>query len=424
MIRRRTVISGIMGSSLAHAAGLWLPAAGRAATSEEPPSDITASGDFDELWNTIGARYCFFGEKKTDWDQVRTLYRPQALAATTIDEFTRVVHGVLGELYDAHTHLSNPPAGLRRWPLYDLMMEQRGDIAMVVAVEPGSAAETAGIGAGAQVIAVNGQPIGPLVQSLMPRCLTAPDPAAAAYALNVAVAGLTRQPRSLVIRTARGSPRTVDLPLSTIPSPPDVEWRVLDGALGYVAIRSFGDEAVTESFNQALLALRDTRGLIIDVRGNGGGDTAVARPIMGRFITERRAYARMRRRADSDDRTQLTPAWTEYVDPAGPFTYSNPVVALTNHWSASMAEGFPMGMRGIGRATIVGSRMMELGAAVFSLRLDRTGVDAQYSAEPVYDVQDQPRWHMKPDVEVAPGGDILTEGIRVLNRLLPARRPR
>ena len=79
-----------------------------------------------------------------------------------------------------------------------------------------------------------------------------------------------------------------------------------------------------------------------------------------------------------------------------------------------MAEGFPMGMRGIGRGTIVGTPMMRVGAAVFPLRLDRTGIDLQYSAEPVYDVHDQPRWLLDPDIFV-PTGDILAAGVRALD---------
>jgi carboxyl-terminal processing protease len=79
-----------------------------------------------------------------------------------------------------------------------------------------------------------------------------------------------------------------------------------------------------------------------------------------------------------------------------------------------MAEGFPMGMRGIGRATIVGTPMMQVGAAVFPLRLDRTGMELQYSAEPVYDVNDHPRWLLEPDVPVLMGGDIFAAAVRNL----------
>ena len=86
-----------------------------------------------------------------------------------------------------------------------------------------------------------------------------------------------------------------------------------------------------------------------------------------------------------------------------------------------MAEGFPMGMRGIGRATIVGTPMMRLGAGVFPLRLDRTGIDLQYSAEPVYDVHDRARSLLEPDILVSPTDDILAAGMAALD---VARRAR
>ena len=158
---------------------------------------------------------------------------------------------------------------------------------------------------------------------------------------------------------------------------------------------------MVEAFNAALVELRNCPALILDVRGNGGGDTAVARPIMGRFIRKAAPYAMMRRRAGEG----LSEPWVETVDPEGPFTFDGPVAVVVDRWSGSMAEGFPMGMKSLGRGVIVGSPMMGLGAAVFPLRLDRTGIDAQYSAEPVYDAQGNPRWHLRPDIEALDGQD-------------------
>src|SRR5262249_26820069 len=68
----------------------------------EPPRDVTAVEDFDELWRTLKERYCYFGEKRTDWDRVRAMYRPLAIAAQdapTDAPFIDVVRCVLNELY-------------------------------------------------------------------------------------------------------------------------------------------------------------------------------------------------------------------------------------------------------------------------------------------------------------------------------------
>jgi carboxyl-terminal processing protease len=404
---RRAFLGAAIGLTTTHAA--------RAAT-REPPSNVDAEQDFDELWRTLGERYCYFGEKTTDWAKVRATYHATAAAAQTDAEFLEIIRAVLAELYDAHTHLSSPPLGMPRWPEYDLVVERVNDVARVVAVRDGSAPAFLGVRTGDEIVAIDQVPVIRAAARHVPRCLTRSDPAAEAYAWNVAVAGLTGKPRVLSVRDGKGTPKTLALPI--VPNLPEasVSSDIIHDNLGYIAIRSFAEHSAIEQFDAALDRLQNTRGLLIDVRRNGGGDTTVARPMMGRFITQGRPYARMRRR----DGAWLSNAWTEHVVPRGPFTYTAKVVVLVDHWSASMAEGFPMGMRGIGRARVVGTQMARLGAGVFSLRLDRTGVLAQYSAEPVYDVNDVARSHFRPDVVVSEGVDLLQAGVTELRRMIDA----
>lgn len=381
-----------------------------------PPRDITLQQDFDELWETLRDRYAFFGEKATDWERVRALYQPRlAEVGDDEDKWNRLLQAVTDELYDGHTHFSSPVPGLPRWPLSDLFVELTTDGVAVRAIREGSAAEDAGVAIGDLVLAIDGQPVAQAVAARMPKTLTRPDPEANRFAINAAVGGNRDRDRKLRLRSMDGGVRDVFLPFKPFADRASVSHRKLDDGLGYIAITTFGDNDVPRLFDVALAELKDAPGLIIDARDNGGGDTAIARPIMGRFIKERRPYALMRRR--SGQGVGLTEPWTEYVDPQGPFTYEKPVVVLQNHWSASMAEGFPMGMKGIGRAVTVGTETMGLGAAVFPLRLDRTGVSINYSAEPVYDVNGTPRWKLKPDVATAPGTDILAAGITELKRL-------
>lgn len=402
------------------AGGAWLaPLAAQAAApaSAVPASDGRAEQDFDELWRTLKDRYCFFEEKATDWAAVRRLYRPLAIAARTEAEFQGVLGRVLSELYDPHTRLDASPEGSPRFPPFDLWTEPRGGEAVVVAVMAGSGATEAGLRAGDVITHVEGLTVAEATAARRPRCLRPPDPEAELYALQTAVAGIRGRDRRLTVR--RGAEPARQLVVGRPAGggqEASVSHRRLDGGFGYIRIAGFAEEAAVERFDRALAELAETRGLVLDVRRNGGGDTAVARPIMGRFISERRPYAKMRRRQGRG----LGPAWTEFVDPRGPFTYGRPVVVLTDRWSASMAEGFPMGLRSLVGARIVGTPMQGLGAAVYALRLDRTGVQAQYSAEPVYAVDGAPRWRLRPDVTAAQDGDtdgILSAGLAELRRL-------
>jgi carboxyl-terminal processing protease len=386
-----------------------------------PPRDISSAQDFDELWETMRDNYAFFFEKATNWEKVRTMYRPILAATEDEQTYKRLLIRVMDEVYDAHTHFRSTDPGLPNAPLWDMLLEDTPAGVRVKAVRDIGAAADAGISIGSTILTMEGKPFEAAVADRIPRCLRRPDPEARAYALNAAIAGLRDQPRRIGLRSPDGQVRNLVLPKKTMPNRDPISWRKLDDGIGYIAITTFGDYDSPKVFDRALEELKDAPGLIIDVRLNGGGDTAVARPIMGRFISERRPYAHMRRRSGKG--VALTDPWIEYVDPRGPFTYTRPVVVLCHHWSGSMAEGFPMGMRGIGRATVVGTPMMRLGAAVFGLNLDRSGFQLQYSAEPVYDVQDRPRWHFQPDVDVPDGQDILAAGIAELKRQIGRARP-
>jgi carboxyl-terminal processing protease len=107
---RRSFIRNSLTAALTGAASVALPGLAIA----EPAHDTTYAQDFDELWETLRDHYCFFEAKSTDWNKVRAMYRPRALAAESDDAFQAVVGAVLCELYDAHTHLNDPPDGTRR----------------------------------------------------------------------------------------------------------------------------------------------------------------------------------------------------------------------------------------------------------------------------------------------------------------------
>ena len=60
---------------------------------------------FDTLWHEFDARYSFFVTKGINWDSLRTVYRPQALSATTDAEFFGILSSMLAPLKDGHVRL-------------------------------------------------------------------------------------------------------------------------------------------------------------------------------------------------------------------------------------------------------------------------------------------------------------------------------
>ena len=88
-----------------------------------------------------------------------------------------------------------------------------------------------------------------------------------------------------------------------------------------------------------------------------------------------------------------------------------------------MAEGFAMGLDGMGRATVVGTRMGGLGAGIARTTLPNSGFGVQVSAEPVYHVSGRPRSSFRPRVRVVPSAGPTDPDLdAALRRLERARR--
>lgn len=351
--------------------------------------------DFDRLWEFVRQEYAFLDDKAIDWQEVRERYRPRAAKAADRRELLSVLEATLDQLYDPHC-MFNTNAGDSWHPVpRDLWVERIDGSVVVTAVRGHSAAAAAGIRVGDSVFRIGSIEVDRIAALRMPHGLTREHREADAWSLLSAVSGRHDEGRTFSMRRWRYCANHTFTLIGTPADPrPAVESRLIDG-LGYIRIGTFSASGVIEAFDQALDELVDCPALILDVRENGGGDTAIARPILGRLVRERTQYAWMARRQGDG----LGERWAEFVEPRGS-TYDGPVVVLVDRFSVSMAEGFAMAIHGMKRGRIVGTRMAGLGAAIGRVELPYLGASAQISTEPVYHVDGTPRWMLRPDVEV------------------------
>lgn len=106
------------------------------------------------------------------------------------------------------------------------------------------------------------------------------------------------------------------------------------------------------------------------------------------------------------------------------------MVVLVNHWTASMGEGIAIGLDGMKRATIVGTRMAGLNGGVFNLELPGTKISVSYPGERLNHINGAPREDFNPpvfvdlmDTRLSRSFDpIFTVGYRTLIRSIKARR--
>ena len=383
--------------------------------------------DFDTLWGEVRDRYAYFEQKATDWDRVKSIHRPRVRRVSNTGEFVAVLEGALEELYDFHAHLNtNTASSPRLVPSdADIWAQWSDEKAVITEVRPNTSAEQPGLRAGMQITSINGVPVADAVRARIGRSLRRPDRAARDWALLALLAGRRNEPRVLDVIDA-GKRRQIAIndqgSHAGVARKTLLEHRRLERNFGYIRIHnSLGDLVLIQNFDAALEVLRNTRGLILDLRDTpSGGNTTVARGILGRFTTQEVPYQK-HTLPEEERHYGLKRGWIELVSPRGKVAYKAPVVVLVSHWTGSMGEGIAIGLDGMGRATVVGTEMARLLGATSGITLPNTGVGVTFPTEKLFHVNGTPRENFVPtvrvDLSVAASGSvdpILEAGLRVL----------
>ena len=360
--------------------------------------------DFDFAHRRIMAMYAYFDLKATAWNDVPRLYADDLARVTTKDEFVGLLERVVDELYDPHAQLTvNRPTSPRLVPSgTDLWAEWHGTAAVITQVRADSDAERAGIAPSDGVLSLDGVPIADAVDVRLGRSYPHSAAAARDWALRAVLAGRHGQPRVLRLRH-RDVERTVSLPGAdqfANAGPPVTSSEIAPG-IGYVRFNdSLGGDATVEAFDRALDALRGTSALIIDLRNTAsGGNTAVGRGILSRFVTRDLPYQKHVLPSEERD-TGIRRSWLELVSPRGGSPYRKPVAVLVNRWTGSMGEGLAIGFDATIGATIVGTPMAGLLGATARITLPRTGIGINLPMERLYHVEGTPREAFQPKVVV------------------------
>ena len=370
--------------------------------SRQPPAALPPSAyvdDFDSAWTFIRDNYAYFDEKSVDWEQARNRLRPRATTIRDRGEFIGLLEDLVEHLYDHHAHLGvNTPSSPRLVPSgADLWAAHRGGTALITQVRAGSDGERAGLRPGMAIVSIDGRAVADAVEARLPGALDREDPAARDWALRVLLAGQQNAAVHVEVRTGSRLRRVAYRPGSADRAESPLTVAVLDDRIGYVRLHdSLGQAALVSAWDAALDDLRGTDGLILDLRDTpGGGNTTVARGLLGRLVSEERPYQRHELPGE-ESRHGIRRIWVEHVAPRGPRVYDKPIAVLVGRWTASMGEGVAVGLDGMQRATVFGSAMAGLAGAVYGRTLEHTGIPVRVPAERLYHVDGTPRERFVP----------------------------
>lgn len=353
--------------------------------------------DFLELWNDYNDNYAYFEQQGIDWAKVKAIYLPLAKNVKDDASFITFLEQVVQELHNGHVslttnlHTSNRiiPSGM------DVFAQKKGNSFFIADVKPQSAAEACGLKPDMQVVQFNGKNIGEELKRFLPKYTTAYNESMNSYALNILLAGTYDTPREITV-IENGIERKyypdVQKPAKTEKL---LDYKILPGNIGYIKINnSLGNTDLIAEFDRTLDGMMAAKSIILDLTDTpGGGNTTVARGLMGRFTDKPLPY---QKHMINEKQYGTLRSWVEYVSPRKA-TYKGKLVVMAGHWTGSMGEGIVIGFDAMKRAKITGTKMAGLLGATYTYRAGNTHIGYQIPAESLFHINGMPREDFLPE---------------------------
>ena len=323
---------------------------------------------FDKLHAHLTRAYAMGELKRIDWQALHDGTAPLIDAASRTGDrpaYYRALREYLWALHDGHVDLSGDDGGARETAIkggfgFALIRLDDGQTIAHVLMPHGPAAARAC--SGRDILQWNG------VASTIPRTdVDGVGVQPASHTEGVRSLDSSSYARSLGTRSRRvseirdtnarpssswrsttESSRFARRPVAGFrPARDNIEWRGLDGNIGYVKIRGelptlpqlLPDSTVRRAMNAFVAA--GVTGIVLDVRGNIGGADKLVPLMMGYFVERPVFYEQATLYSDVTGRFEREPTGTLWTTPRDP-RFRGPLAVLVDDRCVSSGEGFAL----------------------------------------------------------------------------------
>ncbi len=353
--------------------------------------------DFDEFWNDINQNYAYLNEQNIDWKKVREIYQPQTEKISSNSEFIELLENVLNELHNGHSSLNtNLNSSNRIIPSgQDIYVERINNKFIITDLRKDFGAEKCGLKVAMEVTKFNGKPIDEQLKKFLPKFTQSHNSKMYQFALDMLFAGTHNIKREISILENGIEKNYFPDDFKNTQSNYLLESKIINKNTAYIKINnSLGNNQLILDFDKSIDNFLNYKNLIIDLTETpNGGNTTVARAIMGRFIDKPLPY----QKHEFEEQYETKRVWTEFVTPRKKQFKGN-VYILVGHWTGSMGEGIAIGFDGMKNAKIVGTKMAGLLGAISNYQMTETKIGYQFPIERIYQTNGKPREDYLPEI--------------------------
>ena len=334
--------------------------------------EIQRIAGFVKLWSMVKYNFANFDlVPELNWDNVLIEYLPKVMADQSNGEYCLLLRGCIARLKDGHTSvgvkggtglpIACPPLGIR----------SVGNKAIITELAETEEIKASAIKAGDEITHVDGRDVQEVLEKdIYPYIAASTDQGRDLKAYPRILHGPKESKVSLSIKTLEGMTHKVSLTRKTmgiamIPRQRRgsiFEYRELKDGFVYVAINGFSSDDVVKAFNEKFEEISNAKGLIIDVRKNGGGSSFNGDAIIRRLIEKAIPHTLWKtpQHVASFEAWGRPKKWFEgeprKIEPSKEEKYLGPIAILIGPETFSAAEDFVVPLHAAGRATIVGQK--------------------------------------------------------------------
>ena len=353
--------------------------------------------DFNEFWNDINDNYAYLKEQNIDWKKVKEIYQPKTEKISTNSEFIQLLESVLNELYSGHSSLNtNLNSSNRLIPSgQDIYVEKINNKFIITDLRKDFGAEKSGLKVTMEITKFNGKPIDEQLKKFLPKFTQSHNSKMYQFALDMLFAGTHNTKREISVLDNGTEKKYFPDEFSLTQSTSLLESKIINKNTAYIKINnSLGNNQLILGFDKTLDNFLTYKNLIIDLTETpSGGNTTVARAIMGRFIDKTLPY----QKHEFDEQYETKRVWTEFVTPRKK-QFNGNIYILVGHWTGSMGEGIAIGFDGMKRAKIIGTKMAGLLGAISNFQMTETKIGYQFPTERLYQTNGKSREDFLPKI--------------------------
>lgn len=360
------------------------------APAPQPLDRDLALATFDTAWSIVHRTHFDTTFNGVDWTALRDELRPRIEAGVTLSQLRSTISDMLGRLEQSHFALIPEEAADALDPGSGDVREDVGEAGIdfrlidsqvvVTRVTPSGAADLAGVEPGWVVYEVSDEDVADIITSSAEMRSRSPLPIIVWARVqrrlggrpgdSVAVTFLDDADRSvslaLVLQPTTGQPvKLGNLPTFFARFESETRTLPTGGTVGVIWFSNWMVPLIRQ-VDEAVDRFRNADGIIVDLRGNGGGVGAMVMGVAGHFLDERVTLGTMKARTTTLNfvaNPRRVSTTGERVRP-----YDGPVAVLTDGMTGSASEVFAGGLQAIGRVRVFGETSA---GAVLPASMDR-----------------------------------------------------